>query len=212
METSIVISGFGGQGVLFTGQLLAYAGMDNDKHVTWIPSYGPEMRGGTANCTVIVSDDPVGSPLVAEPDVAVVLNLPSFEKYEGLVKPGGLLVVNSSIVDAKAERKDIDVVAVPANQIAEDLGSVKMMNMAALGALLAKRPFLTIAQLKQALDDHLPARKADFWKRINWYCKKDMIWERPFLLKYFHTPCTPIKKAEDVTSSAFFVSFSLIND
>lgn len=161
METSIVISGFGGQGVLFTGQLLAYAGMDNDKHVTWIPSYGPEMRGGTANCTVIVSDDPVGSPLVAEPDVAVVLNLPSFEKYEGLVKPGGLLVVNSSIVDAKAVRNDIDVVTVPANQIAEELGSVKMMNMAALGALLAKRPFLTIAQLKQALDDHLPARKAD---------------------------------------------------
>lgn len=161
METSIVISGFGGQGVLFTGQLLAYAGMDNDKHVTWIPSYGPEMRGGTANCTVIVSDDPVGAPLVAEPDVAVVLNLPSFEKYEGLVKPGGLLVINSSIVDAKAERKDIDVVAVPANQIAEELGSVKMMNMAALGALLAKRPFLTLPQLKQALDDHLPARKAN---------------------------------------------------
>jgi 2-oxoglutarate ferredoxin oxidoreductase subunit gamma len=161
METSIVISGFGGQGVLFTGQLLAYAGMDNDKHVTWIPSYGPEMRGGTANCTVIVSDDPVGSPLVAEPDVAVVLNLPSFEKYEGLVKPGGLLVVNSSIVTAKAERTDIDVVTVPANQIAEELGSVKMMNMAALGALLAKRPFLTLPQLKQALDDHLPARKAN---------------------------------------------------
>jgi 2-oxoglutarate ferredoxin oxidoreductase subunit gamma len=161
METSIVISGFGGQGVLFTGQLLAYAGMDNDKHVTWIPSYGPEMRGGTANCTVIVSDDPVGSPLVAEPDVAVVLNLPSFEKYEGLVKPGGLLVVNSSIVNAKAERSDIDVVTVPANQIAEELGSVKMMNMAALGALLAKRPFLTLPQLKQALDDHLPARKAN---------------------------------------------------
>ena len=161
METSIVISGFGGQGVLFTGQLLAYAGMDNDKHVTWIPSYGPEMRGGTANCTVIVSDDPVGSPLVAEPDVAVVLNLPSFEKYEGLVKPGGLLVVNSSIVDAESTRHDIEVIAIPANQIAEELGSVKMMNMAALGALLAKRPFLTLDQLKQALDDHLPARKAD---------------------------------------------------
>ncbi|MBE2222721.1 MAG: 2-oxoacid:acceptor oxidoreductase family protein [Anaerolineae bacterium] len=161
METSIVISGFGGQGVLFTGQLLAYAGMDNDKHVTWIPSYGPEMRGGTANCTVIVSDDPVGSPLVAEPDVAVVLNLPSFEKYEGLVKPGGLLVVNSSIVNAETLRNDIEVVSVPANQIADELGSVKMMNMAALGALLAKRPFLTLSQVKQALDDHLPARKAD---------------------------------------------------
>ena len=160
METSIVISGFGGQGVLFAGQLLAYAGMDNDKHVTWIPSYGPEMRGGTANCTVIVSDDPVGAPLVAEPDVAIVLNLPSFEKYEGLVKPGGLLVINSSLVDAETLRSDIDVVAIPANQIAEELGSVKMMNMAAIGALLAKRPFLTLAQVQQALDDHLPPRKA----------------------------------------------------
>ena len=161
METSIVISGFGGQGVLFTGQLLAYAGMDNDKHVTWIPSYGPEMRGGTANCTVIVSDDPVGSPLVAEPHVALVLNLPSFEKYEGLVKPGGLLVVNSSIVDAETLRHDIDVVTVPANQIAEECGWVKMINMAALGALLAKRPFLTLEEVKQALDNHLPARKAE---------------------------------------------------
>ncbi|PID85251.1 MAG: 2-oxoacid:ferredoxin oxidoreductase subunit gamma [Chloroflexi bacterium] len=160
METSIVISGFGGQGVLFSGQLLAYAGMDNEKHVTWIPSYGPEMRGGTANCTVIVSDDPVGAPLVAEPDVAVVLNLPSFEKYEGLVKPGGLLVVNSSIVDKETSRTDIDVIAIPANQIAEELGSVKMMNMAAMGALLAKRPLLTLSQVEQALDDHLPPRKA----------------------------------------------------
>lgn len=160
METSIVISGFGGQGVLFAGQLLAYAGMDNDKHVTWIPSYGPEMRGGTANCTVIVSDEPVGAPLVAEPDVAVVLNLPSFEKYEGLVKPGGLMVVNSSLIEAETLRSDIDVVAVPANRIAEELGSVKMMNMAAIGSLLAKRPFLTLAQVQKALDDHLPPRKA----------------------------------------------------
>jgi len=160
METSIVISGFGGQGVLFAGQLLAYAGMDNDKHVTWIPSYGPEMRGGTANCTVIVSDDPVGAPLVAEPDVAIALNLPSFEKYEGLVKPGGLLVVNSSLIDAKTLRNDIDFIAIPANEIAEELGSVKMMNMAAIGALLAKRPFLTLDQIKQALDNHLPPRKA----------------------------------------------------
>jgi 2-oxoglutarate ferredoxin oxidoreductase subunit gamma len=160
METSIVISGFGGQGVLFAGQLLAYAGMDNNKHVTWIPSYGPEMRGGTANCTVVVSDEPVGAPLVAKPDVAVVLNLPSFEKYEGLVKAGGLMVVNSSLVDADTLRDDIDVVMVPANQIAEDLGSVKMMNMAAIGALLAKRTFLTLDQVKQALNDHLPPRKA----------------------------------------------------
>ncbi|MFO7680789.1 MAG: 2-oxoacid:acceptor oxidoreductase family protein [Chloroflexota bacterium] len=164
METSIVIAGFGGQGVLFAGQLLAYAGMDNGKHVTWIPSYGPEMRGGTANCTVIVSDEPVGAPVVAKPDVAVVFNLPSFEKYEGLVKPGGLLVVNSSLIQAECLRDDIEVVATPANEIAEQLGSVKMMNMAAIGALLAKRPFLTLAQVQQALQDHLPAGKANLLK------------------------------------------------
>jgi len=160
METSIIIAGFGGQGVLFAGQLLAYAGMDNGLHVTWIPSYGPEMRGGTANCTVIVSDEPVGAPIVANPDVAVVLNLPSLEKYEPLVKPGGLLVVNSALVTQKVNRTDIEVAYVPANDIAEALGSAKMMNMAALGALLARRPILTLDQLNQTLDDHLPARKA----------------------------------------------------
>jgi 2-oxoglutarate ferredoxin oxidoreductase subunit gamma len=160
METSIIIAGFGGQGVLLAGQLLAYAGMDNDLHVTWIPSYGPEMRGGTANCTVIVSDEPVGAPIVASPDVAVVLNLPSLEKYEPLIKPGGLLIINSSLVSEKATRADIEVAYVPANDIANELGSAKMMNMATVGALLARRPFLTLDQLLQALDDHLPARKA----------------------------------------------------
>ena len=95
MESSIIISGFGGQGVLFAGQLLAYAGMDEGRHVTWIPSYGPEMRGGTAHCTVIISDETIGAPTVARPDIAVAFNLPSYDKYESLVKPGGLLVVNS---------------------------------------------------------------------------------------------------------------------
>ncbi len=160
METSIIIAGFGGQGVLLAGQLLAYAGMDNNLHVTWIPSYGPEMRGGTANCTVIVSDEPVGAPIVSNPDVAVVLNLPSLEKYEPLVKPGGLLVVNSSLINEAVTRSDIEVAYVPANDIADELGSAKMLNMAAVGALLARRPFLTLDQLLKALDDHLPARKA----------------------------------------------------
>ena len=160
METSILISGFGGQGVLFTGQLIAYAGMDNGRFVTWIPSYGPEMRGGTANCIVIVSDEPVGSPVVAEPDIAVVLNAPSFEKYEPLVKSGGLLVVNSSIVLATSDRDDIDVVYIPANNIAEAYGSAKMMNMAAMGAMLAKRPFLSVKIMEQAMIDHLPTSKA----------------------------------------------------
>lgn len=159
METSIVISGFGGQGVLLAGQLLAYAGMDAGKNVTWIPSYGPEMRGGTAHCVVIISDNPIGAPIVNRPDIAVVLNQPSYDKYEKLVKPGGLLVVNSSLVDVHPSRDDIDVVQIPANAIAEEWGTAKMMNMAALGALLASRPVLPLEVVKQALVDHLPATK-----------------------------------------------------
>ncbi len=159
METSIIIAGFGGQGVLFAGQLLTYAGMDQGQHVTWIPSYGPEMRGGTANCTVIISDEEIGAPTVARPDVAIVLNLPSFEKYEPLVKPGGVLIVNTSLVSEQSERTDITIVEVPANQIAKDFGSAKMANMAALGALLAKRPLFSLDDLLQTLHDHLPKRK-----------------------------------------------------
>lgn len=160
METSIIVSGFGGQGALFSGQLMAYAAMDSGRNVTWIPSYGPEMRGGTAHCTVIISDDPIGAPMVARPDVAIVLNGPSFNKYEPLVVPGGLLVVNSSIVEQKSERNDIDIVLVPANSIAEEMGSAKMLNMAMLGAMLARRPVLELASIEQALKDHLPASKA----------------------------------------------------
>jgi 2-oxoglutarate ferredoxin oxidoreductase subunit gamma len=159
METSITIAGFGGQGVLFAGQLLAYASMDSGRHVTWIPSYGPEMRGGTANCTVIISDEPIGAPIVSHPDVAVVLNQPSFDKYEPLVKPGGLLVVNSSIVTTRTSRNDLEVVYVPANAIAEELGTTKMLNMAALGALLASRPILPIESVEQALVNHVLAGK-----------------------------------------------------
>jgi 2-oxoglutarate ferredoxin oxidoreductase subunit gamma len=160
METTIIIAGFGGQGVLFAGQLLAYAGMDNGRFVTWIPSYGPEMRGGTANCTVIISDKPIGAPIVSRPDIAVVLNRPSYDKYEPLVKPGGLLVVNSSLVTANTSRDDIETTCVPANAIAEASGSVKMLNMAALGALLAKRPVLSLETMEQSLLDHLPAKIA----------------------------------------------------
>ncbi|MFN2293153.1 MAG: 2-oxoacid:acceptor oxidoreductase family protein [Candidatus Promineifilaceae bacterium] len=160
MEISIIVSGFGGQGALFAGQLLAYAAMDCGRNVTWIPSYGPEMRGGTAHCTVIISDESIGSPLVTRPDVAIVLNGPSFIKYDPLVVPGGLLAVNSSIVEQRSERNDIDIVLVPANAIAEELGSTKMMNMAMLGAMLARKPVLSLESIEQALIDHLPSSKA----------------------------------------------------
>ncbi len=159
METSIIISGFGGQGVLFAGQLLAYAGMDAGKHVTWIPSYGPEMRGGTAHCVIIISDDAIGAPIVTRPDIAVALNQPSFDKYEPLVKPGGLLVINSSLIAAESLREDIEIVYVAANAIAEEWGTAKMMNMAALGAMLAGRPVLPLDIVKKALMEHLPAGK-----------------------------------------------------
>ena len=165
MDTSIIISGFGGQGALFSGQLLAYAGMDDGRNVTWFPSYGPEMRGGTAHCTVIISDDDIGAPIVSNPEIAIVFNGPSFEKYEPLVSAGGLLVVNSSIVEQEPLRKDIEYVHIQANEIAEKHGTAKMMNMACLGAMLARRPVFTLQHLENALRDHLPAEKRHLLER-----------------------------------------------
>jgi 2-oxoglutarate ferredoxin oxidoreductase subunit gamma len=158
METSTIISGFGGQGALFAGQALAYAGMDTGRHVTWIPSYGPEMRGGTAHCTVILSDDPIGSPLVSHPDIAVVMNLPSMDKYEPLVVRGGVLVVNASLVERATERDDIRVIEVPATAIADELGDRRLANMVLLGAMLATTDLLPIAAVEKALAAHLPER------------------------------------------------------
>lgn len=158
MQTEIIIAGFGGQGILFAGQLLAYAAMDNGLNTTWIPSYGPEMRGGTANCIVIISDEEIGSPVVRNPQVVIAMNRPSLDKYESQVKEGGYLVVNSSIVDRPVERKDIHVVLVPANDIAEKLGGLRMSNMVVLGALLANLPILPLEAIEKALQEHLPER------------------------------------------------------
>jgi 2-oxoglutarate ferredoxin oxidoreductase subunit gamma len=158
MQKEIIIAGFGGQGVLFGGQVLAYAAMDTGKQVTWIPSYGPEMRGGTANCTVILADDEIGSPLVKNPPLAIALNLPSFDKYEELLAPGGTLVVNQSMVDRGAKRNDINAVLVPCNEIAEEIGDKRLMNMVAVGALLTALPELAIQDVEKALEAHLPAR------------------------------------------------------
>jgi 2-oxoglutarate ferredoxin oxidoreductase subunit gamma len=158
MQKEIIIAGFGGQGVLFGGQVLAVAAMDAGKEVTWIPSYGPEMRGGTANCTVVIADEEIGSPLVEHPPLAVALNLPSFDKYEELLQPGGTLVVNQSMVDRGPKRTDIKVLLVPCNQIAEEIGSRKLVNMVAIGALVSALPELGLDALEKALTDHLPAR------------------------------------------------------
>jgi len=158
MQTEIIIAGFGGQGVLFAGQLLTYAGMDAGKNVTWIPSYGPEMRGGTANCTVIIADEEIGSPTVRNPKAALVLNLPSFDKYEPLVIPGGVLIANASLINRGFQRTDLQAVLIPANEIAESLGDRRLTNMVMLGAMIAKLPVLPLEALEKALEDHLPER------------------------------------------------------
>jgi 2-oxoglutarate ferredoxin oxidoreductase subunit gamma len=160
MHEEIIFAGFGGQGVLFAGQLLAYTALAEDKHVTWIPSYGPEMRGGTANCTVVVSDEPIGSPVCKHPSIAVVFNNPSLEKYEAEVKPGGLLIVNESLVVQKPQRADIDIILVPATAIASEFGEVRMTNMLLFGAMLAQRPLVDIKTAQHVLIEKLGPGKA----------------------------------------------------
>jgi len=158
MQKEILIAGFGGQGVLFAGQVIAYAAMDTGKEVTWIPSYGPEMRGGTANCTVVIADDEIGSPLVKYPPAVIALNLPSFDKYEQLVLPGGILIVNRSMVDRGSSRSDITTIFVPGNELAEEIGDRRLLNMVMVGALLTRLPELSIQDIETALSAHLPER------------------------------------------------------
>jgi 2-oxoglutarate ferredoxin oxidoreductase subunit gamma len=158
MQTEIIIAGFGGQGVLFAGQLLAYAGMDEGREVTWIPSYGPEMRGGTANCTVIIANEEIGSPLVRNPQAAICMNLPSLDKYEPTLKADGVLVINASIINRPVMRPDIRAALIPGNEIAESLGDRRMTNMVLLGGLLANLPVLSLEAIEHALQGHLPAR------------------------------------------------------
>lgn len=158
MQTEILIAGFGGQGILFAGQVLAYAAMDSGLEVTWIPSYGPEMRGGTANCTVIIADEEIGSPTVRNPKAAMVFNLPSFDKYETLVVPGGVLIANASLINRDFSRHDLNAVSIPANELAESLGDKRLTNMVMLGAMLELLPVQTIESIEAALRAHLPER------------------------------------------------------
>lgn len=137
MAHEIIMAGFGGQGVMAMGKILAEAALKEGKNVSWLPSYGPEMRGGTANCNVIISDEPVGAPVVTEATAAIVMNRPSLDKFEKDVIPGGALIINSSLIDKKATRDDIKVYYVPANDIANELGTGKIANMVMLGAYLA---------------------------------------------------------------------------
>jgi 2-oxoglutarate ferredoxin oxidoreductase subunit gamma len=161
MQQEIIISGFGGQGTLFAGQLLAFAAMDSGRHVTWIPSYGPEMRGGKVRCTTIVSDEEIGTPVVKRPSAAIVMNIPSMDAFEPLVKPGGFLVVNSSLVDRRSERADIRAFHVPATRLALDLGDVRLANAICLGLLVGASEVVEPTAVEQALANHLPARHRD---------------------------------------------------
>ncbi len=154
-----IFSGFGGQGALFAGQLLAYTGIAENLYVTWIPSYGPEMRGGTANCTVIVSEEEVGAPIISKPTAAIVLNLPSLEKYGPLVKPGGLLIVNESLVPARCERDDIRVIYIPASDIATEMGNPRMANMLLLGAFVQATGIVSLETVMSELEKHLSERQ-----------------------------------------------------
>lgn len=160
-ETSIIISGFGGQGVLFAGQVLAYTGMDEGMQVTWIPSYGPEMRGGTAHCTVTLCDEPIGSPLVRRPSVAVAMNRPSMDRYEPLVEDDGLLVVNSSLAGRPAARENLRVLEIPATEIAEELGDRRLANMVLMGAMLAQTRLLPLESVERTLEARLPASRRE---------------------------------------------------
>lgn len=160
MMEQIIIAGFGGQGVLSMGKMLAEAGMVEDKNVSWLPSYGPEMRGGTANCNVIISDTWVGSPVVTQGTAVIVMNRPSLELFEQNVAPGGMLFVNSSLIDIVATRDDIQVFYVPVNEIAEELGNSKVANMVMLGAYLGKNPVVSVETVLDQLKEVLGPGKA----------------------------------------------------
>ena len=136
MNCNILFAGFGGQGILFAGQFVAYKGLLENKQVSWLPSYGPEMRGGTANCSVIVSDEPIGSPIVSNPDVLVAMNLPSLDRYENEVVSGGKIFVDSTLISRKVERTDVDVYYIPATEIANEKGISTLANMIITGKLL----------------------------------------------------------------------------
>lgn len=161
MQQEFLFSGFGGQGVMFAGQLLAYAAMEAGFEVTWIPSYGPEMRGGTAHCFTVISSKPIGSPVVRYPSVVVLFNNPSFLRYASEVAPMGLLVYNTSLITERCTRPDITQVGIPATAIAESLGERRLTNVVLLGAALAARPVLSLETLRAALERHLPEHRRD---------------------------------------------------
>ena len=157
---NMVIAGFGGQGVLFLGKVIAYTGMVDEKEVSWLPSYGPEMRGGTANCSVCLSDAPIGSPLVTEPDLLIAMNGPSFDKFIDTVKPGGKVILDSTLVKQGSSREDVEIFGVPATQLSNENGLEGLANMILLGKALKEAGFTGLESLLAALQQCVPAKKA----------------------------------------------------
>ncbi|MBQ7779805.1 MAG: 2-oxoacid:acceptor oxidoreductase family protein [Clostridia bacterium] len=158
--TQILIAGFGGQGILFSGKFLAYKGLMEDYQVSWLPSYGPEMRGGTANCNVIISESPVGSPIITTPDVLIAMNTPSLQKYVDTVVSGGQIYVDSSLIDVKVERKDVEAFYIPATQMAKDAGITTLANMIIVGHLLENHPELSFDGTADVVEKLVPPKKA----------------------------------------------------
>lgn len=154
VSQELIFAGFGGQGILSMGKFLAYAGMDADLNVSWLPSYGPEMRGGTANCSVILTNESIGSPIVTKADTLIVMNRPSLDKFEEIVRSGGLIVMDSDLVDRMPVRNDLEIIAIPAQTVAEEMGSKKIANMILLGALVKKTGIVSANQLLDALKAH----------------------------------------------------------
>ncbi|MEA2066142.1 MAG: 2-oxoacid:acceptor oxidoreductase family protein [Thermotogota bacterium] len=159
-ENILIIAGFGGQGVMLMGQVLATAAMIEDKHSTWLPSYGPEMRGGTANCTVVISEEMIGSPIADTPTSVIAMNIPSLLKFEEKLSPEGLLIINSSVVDREPSRKDIQVAKIDANKIAEEIGNLRVANMVVLGAYVEKTGLISMESIEKAFERKLTGKKA----------------------------------------------------
>ncbi len=160
--TQYLFAGFGGQGILFSGKFLAYKGLNDEKNVSWLPSYGPEMRGGTASCSVIISDTPVGSPIVSSPDVLIAMNLPSLDKYEDSVTSGGMIFVDSTLVEREVKRTDVKVFRIPATRLAEENGIKKLANMIIMGSVLQKTgEFADEDKVRAALEKVISAKHAD---------------------------------------------------
>ena len=161
MTYETIMAGFGGQGLLFSGKVLAHAALIEGKELSWLPSYGPEMRGGTCNCSVIVSDEPVGSPIIAHPNVLMVMNEPSLDKFEDSVAPGGTVFVDSSLISRKVRRSDVDVVYIPATQMATAMEAASLANMIILGAIVEKLGCVKPETVVDALKHTISARKAN---------------------------------------------------